>query len=83
MPNPKLPEELLARLSALIAASPAGEIEKNLRALTTSALARLDLVTREEFEIQRELLARAREKLARLEARVAELEGRSGRRPDA
>lgn len=78
MPDPKLFEEVAAKVSALLAASPARDIEKNARALLGGALARLDLVTREEFEVQRELLARSREKLARLEARIAELEMRAG-----
>ncbi|MDH5537202.1 MAG: accessory factor UbiK family protein, partial [Betaproteobacteria bacterium] len=50
--------------------------EKNLRALLTSMFSRLDLVTRDEFDVQREVLARAREKLAELEARLAEYEKR-------
>ena len=40
-----------------------------------SALSKLDLVTREEFEVQREVLAHARQKLAELELRIAQLEG--------
>jgi BMFP domain-containing protein YqiC len=67
-------EDLANRVSALIAATPAKDVEKNLRALLASGLARLDLVTREEFDIQREALARARERLAALEAKIAELE---------
>lgn len=74
MTDPRPLDELAQRISALIAATPAKDVEKNLRALLTSALARLDLVTREEFDIQREALARARERLAALEARIAELE---------
>ena len=70
----KLFDEMSARLSQLAANGPLADIDKNLRALATSAFARLDLVTREEFEVQREVLARTREKLAALEARVAELE---------
>jgi BMFP domain-containing protein YqiC len=78
MLDPKAFEELSAKVSAMIAATPAGDIEKNLRALLSSGLARLDLVTREEFDVQREVLAHAREKLAALEARVAELEAKRG-----
>lgn len=78
MLDPKLLEDAAAKFSALLAASPAKDVEKNARALLGGAFARLDLVTREEFEIQRELLARARAKLARLEARIAELEARAG-----
>jgi BMFP domain-containing protein YqiC len=67
-------DELNKKVSELIAASPAKDVEKNLRALLSSAFARLDLVTREEFDIQREVLERTREKLTQMEARVAEME---------
>jgi len=66
--------EVSARLAALAAGNPAKDFEKNARGLLSSAFARLDLVTREEFDVQSQVLARAREKLAALEARVAELE---------
>lgn len=79
MLNAKLFDDLTAKISALIAATPARDVEKNLRALLTGALGRLDLVTREEFDVQRAALARAREQLAALEAKVAELEARAGR----
>jgi BMFP domain-containing protein YqiC len=79
MLNTKLFDDLAAKISALIAATPAKDVEKNLRALLTGALGRLDLVTREEFDIQREALARARAQLAALEAKVTELEARAGR----
>jgi len=65
-------------MAELLAASPARDLEKNLRALVSGALGRLDLVSREEFDVQAKLLARAREQLAALEARVAELERRLG-----
>ncbi|MFA6310971.1 MAG: accessory factor UbiK family protein [Sterolibacterium sp.] len=74
MLNPKSLDEISARISALIAASPAKDIEKNARALLSSAFAKLDLVTREEFDLQVAMLARTREKLSALEARVAALE---------
>ena len=76
MLDPKIFEELNTRLSALIAASPARDIEKNVKALLASVFEKMDLVTREELEIQAQLLARSREKLTALEARVAELEAR-------
>lgn len=81
MSDPRLLDDLAARFSALLAASPARDVEKNARALLGGALARLDLVTREEFEVQRELLARARERLGQLEARIAELEAQAAPRP--
>ncbi len=76
MLDPKILEDLSARISAVLAATPAADVEKNLRALLTSAFARLDLVTREDFEVQKEMLARAQARLATLEARLAELEAR-------
>lgn len=72
-------EELNRRVSELLAASPARDIEKNLRALMSSSFSRLDLVTREEFDIQQEVLRRTREKLTHMEARVAELEAKLGK----
>ena len=69
-------QEMSARLSELLATSPARDLDKNVRTLVSAALGRLDLVTRAEFDVQAKLLARAREQLAALEARVAELERR-------
>ena len=81
--DPKFLEDLAAKFSALVAASPAKDVEKNARALLAGAFGRLDLVTREEFDIQRELLVRAREKATQLEARIAELESGSASKPGA
>ena len=80
--TPKLLDELGARLAELVAASPAKDLERNARALLTSAFAKLDLVTREDFEVQTALLARAREQLAILEKRIAALEGGSSKHRD-
>lgn len=74
MPQTGMLEDLSARISAFLEASPAKDVEKNLRALLSAAFARLDLATREEMDIQVKVLARTREKLTQLEARVAELE---------
>ncbi len=74
MLNPKLLDEMSSRVSTLLAATPAGDIEKNMRAALSGLFGRLDLVTREEFDVQREVLSRAREKLVALEARIVELE---------
>ncbi len=77
MLNTKVFEELSAKLSAAADSGPVKDIEKNMRALLTQGFARLDLVTREEFEVQSQVLSRTREKLAALEARVAELEAQT------
>ncbi len=76
MIDAKVFEEFSARLSAIIAASPVADIEKNARALLSSFFAKLDLVSREEFDIQTQVLLRTREKLTALEERLARLEGR-------
>jgi BMFP domain-containing protein YqiC len=76
--NEKLLAELSARLAALAAANPAKDLEKNFRGMLSSTFAKLDLVTREEYDVQSRVLARAKEKLATLEARIAELEKRRG-----
>lgn len=75
--NDKLLSELSARLAEMAAGNPAKDLEKNFRGLLSSALTRLDLVSREEYDVQAEVLARTREKLAALEARIAELEARA------
>ncbi len=72
--NPKLIEEFTARMSATLAQSPASDIEKNLRAALAALFAKLDLVTREEFDIQTAVLQRAQERLSELEARLTRLE---------
>ncbi|MBB5192191.1 hypothetical protein HNQ50_002932 [Silvimonas terrae] len=72
----KLFDEIANKISDAIANSPAKDVEKNVRAMMSTAFTKLDLVTREEFEIQQEVLARSREKLAELEARVLDLEQR-------
>ena len=72
--NDKWLAELSAKLAALAAANPAKDLEKNFRGMLSSTFAKLDLVTREEYDVQVRLLARAKEKLAALEARVAEME---------
>ncbi|MCX7179646.1 MAG: accessory factor UbiK family protein [Proteobacteria bacterium] len=83
MLNPKFLDDISNRFSELAASSPARDIEKNARALLSSAFARLDLVTREEFDVQSALLARTREKLGALEARVAALESAAAKNPAA
>ena len=63
-------DEINARISEVIAASPAKDIEKNMKAMMSSMFSRLDLVTRDEFDVQMQVLQRTREKLEALEARL-------------
>jgi hypothetical protein len=70
----KFLEEVAARLTEVMAASPAKDIEKNLKAALAGGLAKLDLVTREEFDVQAQVLAHTRERLQELEQRLARLE---------
>lgn len=72
----RLFDDINARISEIFAASPAKDIEKNVRALLKSAFSRMELVTREEFDAQAKVLERTREKLTALQGRVAELEAR-------
>ena len=74
MLNQKVLDEIGGKVSELISQSPVKDIEKNMRALLASTFSRLDLVTREEFDVQQEVLVRTREKLSQLEARLTELE---------
>jgi hypothetical protein len=67
-------DDLQSRLLALLQQTPAADLQKNLKALLTQQFARMDLVTREEFDVQAQVLARTREKLERLEQQLARLE---------
>lgn len=77
-------EDLTERLSRLL---PPGaeqlreDVRRNLKSLLATTLERMDLVTREEFDLQRTLLARTRARLEELERRVAELEAGPGPTP--
>jgi len=75
--NTKVLDDLAARIGKAMENSPAKDIEKNVKALLQSGLGRLDLVSREEFDTQAQVLLRTREKVERMEARLAELEGRA------
>jgi BMFP domain-containing protein YqiC len=79
MIDPKFFDDLRGRIDAALRDSPAPDLEKNLRALLAAWFDRLDLVLREDFEVQKKLLERAQAKLAELEARIAELEARKPR----
>lgn len=69
-------DDLQDRVSELLQQTPASDLQKNLKALLTQQFARLELVTREEFDTQCKVLARARAQLDELEQRLAQLERR-------
>jgi len=77
MLDPKFIDDLSRRLTGAMPASAKAfqeDLEKNLRAAVQSVFAKLDLVTREEFDVQRKVLARSRAKIEQLEQQVAALE---------
>lgn len=74
MPKPSPLEDVARRVKELAASGPLADVERNVRGLASHALARLDLVTREEFDAQARLLARMRDRLEALERRVEALE---------
>lgn len=80
--NTNFIDELARRLSATL---PPGvnvlreDLQNNMRSVLHAAFSKMDLVTREEFEVQSQVLARTRAKLEELEKKIAELEqGRQG-----
>lgn len=83
MLNKNVIDEINAKVSEIMQNSPVKDIEKNVRIMLGGAFSRLDLVTREEFDIQQEVLQRTREKLTALEAKVAELEAKLSQSPAA
>jgi BMFP domain-containing protein YqiC len=74
MLKPRFVEDLNARMSEILASSPARDLEKNLQVMLSGVFTRLNLVTREEFDVQAKVLMRTREKLAVIEKKMVELE---------
>jgi len=72
--NSKTLDDLAMRIGKAFEASPAKDVEKNVKALLQSGMAKFDFVTRQEFDVQKEVLARTREKVEALEKRVDALE---------
>ncbi len=78
--DPRFIDDLAKRLSAAVPPSVTAlrrDLEDNFKAVLQGGLARLDLVSRQEFDVQAGVLRRTREKLEALEKRVAELEGKT------
>lgn len=74
MDKPNFFDDMQAKLNKAFDSAPVKDIERNVKSMLTQGFSRLDLVTREEFDIQAQVLAKTRAKLEELEARVAELE---------
>ncbi|HUO79338.1 MAG TPA: accessory factor UbiK family protein [Steroidobacteraceae bacterium] len=80
--DPRFLEDLAKRLSESMPPQLAAlkqDLEANFKSVLQAGLARLDLVTRQEFDVQAGVLARTREKLTGLEERLAALEGELSR----
>jgi len=65
-------QDVQRRIAELFRSSPAADLERNVKAMLAQSFQRMDLVTRDEFEIQAELVARLRQRVEALEARLAE-----------
>jgi BMFP domain-containing protein YqiC len=79
----KILSDINERMREIFAGSPAADLEKNMKAMLASLFARLDLVTREEFDVQRQVLLRTREQLNRLEAQLSAMEARLAPKSDS
>lgn len=77
MLDPKVLEEIGNKFAAAVKNSPVADLEKNARLVASGLFAKLDLVTRDEFDVQAQVLLRTRERLEQLEARVAALEAQA------
>lgn len=78
MSNSNFFSDLQGKINQALESGPAKDIERNVKAAMTSGFSKLDLVTREEFDIQAQVLAKTRSKLEALELRVSELEAKLG-----
>lgn len=80
MLNTKIIDEIASKISRMIAETPAADVESNLHALLRGVFTKLELVSREEFDVQSQVLLRTREQLDALEQKVAALESRQPNR---
>ena len=72
MDRQTLLQDAQQRLAELLRSSPAADLERNIKAMLAQSFQRMDLLTREEFDIQVEIVARLRQRIEVLEARLAE-----------
>ena len=76
MASSKFFDDLQARVEQIFASGPARDVERNVKTAVANALAKFDVASRDELEIQRKLLTRATERIAQLDARITELEAK-------
>ena len=74
MLNPNKVSEISNKIKELVGNSPVADLEKNINALIKGVFTKMELVSREEFDVQAEVLRNTSEKLAKLEVQLAELE---------
>lgn len=67
-------DDFQQNMSDLLAKTPAGDIERNVKALMAQTFSRMDLITREEFDIQAELLSRTLDRISAMESKIQDLE---------
>ena len=72
----KILDELQSKLGQIMESSPAKDIERNVRALLTQAVSRLELVTSEEYEVQKLIIVQLQNRINILEKRLSDLENR-------
>ena len=72
----KILDELQSKLGQIMESSPAKDIERNVRALLTQAVSRLELVTSEEYEVQKLIIVQLQNRVNMLEKRLSDLENR-------
>lgn len=78
MERQDLLQDVQQRIAEMIRSSPAADLERNVKALMAQTFQRMDLVTREEFDVQLELVQRLRQRVEALEAQLAEQAARQG-----
>jgi ubiquinone biosynthesis accessory factor UbiK len=72
--SPEKINEISNKINEMIKSSPLADVEKNINALIKGAFTKMELISREEFDVQAEVLRNTREKLTKLEVKLAELE---------
>ncbi len=77
MLKPDTISEISNKIKEMVSSTPLSDLEKNIHALIQGAFTKMELVSREEFDVQAEVLLKTREKLIQLERKLAELEAKA------